>query len=213
MSEKALSEMSTEELEKALAKRKAKEETEAKQKREQYLGQRDAMIVNLITEADRLSNEMIDFKFDCFNDVDEFIEKMKTYGDVKERSKGNLTITTEDDQFRIKIKSQVLKRFDERAELAEHKLKSFLESMVKKKDQKAYKVITSLLERNHKGDYDIALIQRLYKMENEFDHELWKEAIKLFKESYSESGTTRYINFFKKVNDRWEPIIMTFASL
>ena len=120
------------------------------------------------------------------------------------------------DQYKIEFSSQVNKCFDERAELAEVKLKEFLATFVKKKDKPAYELVMALLERNDKtGDFDINLINRLYKMRDRFDNPLWIEALDMFQESYCPYGTAQYIKFSSKNpdNNGWDAILLDFAKL
>jgi hypothetical protein len=72
-----------------------------------------------------------------------------------------------------------------------------------------------LLERNSiTGDLDINNINRLYKMENDFDDPDWVEAIRLFKESYNPKGSVEYVRFYSRTdNNGWEQINLNFSSL
>jgi len=141
---------------------------------------------------------------------------MLEYGQIRggENNKGSFEVKNE--KYKIKFSSQVNKCFDERAELAEKKLKEFLASFVKKKDRSAYDLIITLLERNSKtGDFDFDLINRLYKMRDRFNNPLWVEALDMFMESYSPYGTAQYIQFFEKnpTNNCYEAVVLDFAKL
>jgi hypothetical protein len=105
--------------------------------------------------------------------------------------------------------------FDERSRLAEAKLKEFLGGFVKRNNKNLHKLIMGMLERNsYTGDLDITNINRLYKLEKEFDDPNWKEAIVLFKESYQPSHTASYVRFYE-LNEagRYENIGLQFSSM
>lgn len=208
--------MTTAELEKMLKDRKAAEKAEADKKRKEYESSRDELVDRLASFAEELEGQMRELKYVAFRELIAFRDTMLEYGQLrrKEMNKGNFEIKT--DKYKVMFTSQVNKRFDERAQLAEGKLKTFIDSFVKKRDIKTYQLVKSLLERNPKtGDYDIDLINRLYSMEDSFDDQNWKDALKLFKESYSPYGTAQYVRFFVKneTNNSWEPIVLDFAKL
>jgi hypothetical protein len=211
---KSVAEMSTKELKAMVAEREAAENQEREVKRELYEKDKDDLINALGSRAHGLSVMLKDFKSTAMTDVLGFRKTLLEYGALKggDKNKGNFEI--KNDQFRVSFSSQVKKCFDERSELAEEKLKLFLSTTVKKRDQKLHKLILSLLERNKVGDLDISNIQRLYQMENDFEDTNWKEAIALFKESYKADGTTFYVRFFlKNETNGWDLINLNFSSL
>ena len=210
-----LNALSTRDLEKALAARKAQENAERDALRQQYENEKDALISALGGTATKAADILKAFKEDAMGQVRGFRSKLLEYGQLRkgEANKGNFEI--KNDSYKITFSSQVKKCFDERSELAEEKLKSFLGSFVKKRDKDLHDLVLSLLERNPKsGDLDISNIQRLYKLEDRFDNEDWREAIRLFKESYNPEGTAYYVRFFQKAEDNsWQHINLNFSSL
>ncbi|MBA9078966.1 DUF3164 family protein [Rufibacter quisquiliarum] len=211
----ALKEVPTEELERLLALRKQEEKFEKQRQREQYEAEEHQLVVHLTENANKLHGALAGFKKVCFDRLKEHYEKLKAYGGVSEANKGNFSIKSADGLMKVEYSKQVGKGFDARASLAEERLKMFLESFVRVKDKRMYKMVTSLLERNAvTGDFDIKLINRLYKMEEDFDNQDWKEAIRLFKESYTEQKTTNYVRFFlADENGKLQPLSLNFASL
>ena len=86
---------------------------------------------------------------------------------------------------------------------------------MKKRDKQTFEIVSALLQRNEKnGDFDIGLINRLYKLEDKYDDENWKEGIRLFKQAYNPSGTAHYIRFYKKnENGAWDNVVLDFAKI
>lgn len=212
----ALADMSIEEIQELLAEKTKAQNAERAEKRRVYEEGKEHLINTLGGFAVSLSGQMLDLKLEAFRDLLRFREKMLEYGDIrgKENNKGSFELKNE--RYKIVFRSQINKCFDERAELAEKKLKEFLASFVKKKDNKAYSLVMALLERNDKtGDFDINLINRLYKMRDQFDNPLWHEALNLFQESYSPHGSAQYIQFLVKNdgNNSYEPVVLDFAKL
>lgn len=210
-----LTALSTRDLEKALAQRKAQENAEREARRSEYETEKDELINTLGTTAIATADTLRTFKQSAMENVRGFRAKLLEYGQLRkgEANKGNFEI--KNDSFKITFSSQVRKCFDERSELAEEKLKKFLGSFVKKRDKDLHDLVLSLLERNPKsGDLDISNIQRLYKLEDRFDNDDWREAIRLFKESYNPDGTAYYVRFFNKDEQNgWQLINLNFASI
>jgi hypothetical protein len=215
MSTKPQKDLSIAELE-ALLEEKRKEETAIRnQQREQYEQNRDALITELCDFATHINSQMCDLKYEAMRRLAEFRQDMLEYGSLRfgEKNKGSFEI--KNDNFKISFSSNVVKTFDERAELAEAKIKEFLRSFVKKRDMETFKLVNALLERNEKsGDFDMGLINRLYKLEDNYDDLNWKEGIRLFKEAYNPSGTAYYIRFFQKDEiGNWNAILLDFAKV
>lgn len=212
----ALENLSTDELEQLLQKRKKAETEKLKKARKAYEDKREAIINELSQEAQELQDKLIAFKKKAFETLLDFREQMLDYGDVRngENNKGNFEI--KNDQLKILFSKQVRKQFDERASLAEEHISRFLNTFVKKKDRVSFDLVTSLLKRNEEtGKFDINLINRLYKLEDRFDNPDWKKGIQLFKEAYNEFGTASYIRFFKK-NEKlngFDPVVLEFSRL
>ncbi len=208
--------LSADDLKKILKdKQKAEKDLQAK-KRKTYENNRTQLIDELGGFADTLVAQMLDLKYESFKRLAEFREQMLEYGTLRRGDKNKGSFEIKNDQYKILFTSQINKRFDERAELAEQKLRTFMDGFIKKRDLKMYNLIKTILERNPKtGDYDIDLINRLYKMEDQFDDQNWKDALRLFKESYNPYGTAQYVRFFKMntTNNSWEALVLDFAKL
>jgi hypothetical protein len=207
--------LSTQDLEALLKEKKANEAAESAKKRNNYEHERDVLINLLGSEAAHAHIVLRELKRLAMLRLKDFRTRMLEYGDIKggEKNKGNFQI--ENENFKILFSTQVRKKFDERSETAEEHLKLFLNSFVKKRDQKLHKFIMGLMERNSKtGDLDIDNINRLYAMENDFDDENWKKAIVLFKESYNPTETAEYVRFYKKnENGGWDLINLQFSGV
>lgn len=211
-----LSKLTPQQLKEALKEVNKRDRENREAKKAQYEKERDELIYSLIEDAIAISKYMQGLKIKSMSSLQAFRDKMLEYGQLRkgEANKGTFEIKT--DRYKIQFTNHEIKGFDERATLAEAKLKLFLANTVKKRDLQLHDLILSLISRNHKsGDFDIALINRLYQMEDRFDDANWKEAIKLFKESFVANKTAQYVRFFvrKGEEDQWEAINLDFAKI
>ena len=92
-----------------------------------------------------------------------YYNALKEYGELKRDEQ--LGFTVNNDTFRVQVKGNRVKRFDERADVAEKRLIDYLEKWIARKGEgeknPIYKLAMSLLQRNESGDLDYKSISRL----------------------------------------------------
>jgi hypothetical protein len=210
--------MSVEDLEKILEQKKEAASQSKQQKRKEYEGTRDDVVLKLIGKAKQQNIQMKSMKEEAATECAFIYDLMKEYGDLKNDNQGSFTVKTSDGRFKITRKNQKQKGFDERAIVAEEKLRLYLTDFIKDRNdpgsKKMYKLAMSLLERNASGDLDVSLVSRLYKMEDEFEDSRYTDIMDLFRESYTENSTATYFQFFEKQPDgRYLNIELSFSRL
>lgn len=209
-----VSQMSTQELKELLA-RKEKQEREARiKKRENYERRRDHMVRNMVTEAGILQGIMSKFKAATMLKLEEFSKEAHLYGQIKKHSKGGFSLRTTDGQMMVRYERNTSPEYDERAGMAEELLKEFLEDKVKKRDKKAFIMVTNLLSRDKEGRYYPSRINGLLKIRDLYADERWQKAMQLFEESYRNRLVSYTVTFHVKDEmEKDKAIILTFASI
>lgn len=145
-----------------------------------------------------------------------FTAVMKDYGQVKSDDQRSYTIT--DGDFRLEVKSNKVKGFDERADLAAERLidylKRYMQNSEKGSDDPMYQMAMTLLERNKMGDLDYKSISKLYELEDKFDDE-YADIMRLFKEAnVVQHNATNY--YFYRCNPEtgvWNRVEPSFCRL
>lgn len=211
---KPVSELTTEELDLLLREREQKARAEKERKERQYQKTKNELVNELVHDALGIQEVLKEFKGAAFSRLKEHYERMKEFGDVRSNHKGNFQLKSDCGDFKVEFSNQVIKEFDERAELAAEHLNDFLLTHVKKKDTEMYEYIKGLSEKKN-DKFDINLVGRLFAMEDKFQHESWKKAIELFKASYVEVDSAQYVRFFKRNDETgaFENINLNFASV
>lgn len=212
----ATKQLSIAELEEQLKAAKKEKKEKQERERKEYEDERDNLINELAGFAVNVHGQMCDLKHEAMKQMTAFRERMLEYGSLRRGEKNKGSFEIKNDKYKVTFSSNIVKAFDERAELAEKKIKSFLTTFVKKRDKETFKLVNALLERSDKtGDFDIGLINRLYKLEDTYDDPDWKEGIRLFKEAYNPSGTAYYIRFFERNENTgaWDAIVLDFAKV
>jgi hypothetical protein len=202
------------ELKQELAAAKEAERQAKIQLKEQYEKDRNDLVVSLISVAVDVSGMLQAFKQESMEKLKAWFERMRDYGNAKENQE-NFQILSTDGSLKIVFSYSISKGFDERSKLAEEKLKEYLTQKVKKRDLQSFNFIMSLLERNKvNGELDVSNIQRLYKLEQEINDEIFTESMNLFRESYKEQGSKYYARFYKKdADEKFVQIPLDFAAI
>lgn len=211
---KALSELSTAELEAHLKQRRDLEAKKLEKERIEYEKNRDEKVQAMMLTAKALFREMGEFKTFCHIEMEKQAIKLAEYGKLRSNSKGGFSISDSEDTMRIKRRRDTEPSWDERSSKAIELIKEFLSDTIKKRDVKLHEILLSFLERNANGDLEYSRVMDLYKHEDKFDDPRWKEGLRLIKESFSNHLKGFGYEFkFKDEHGHWENIILNFSSI
>ena len=152
-------------------------------RRETYEALRGEFMQDVKSKVTSLVEDVKGFRGWLEKEADAFTKVMKEYGQVKSDEQRSYTIT--DGDFRLEVKSNKVKGFDERADMAADRLidylKRYMQNSEKGSDDPMYQMAMTLLERNKMGDLDYKSISKLYELEDKFDEE-YADIMRLFKE-------------------------------
>jgi len=209
-----LSNLSAADLEAALKEKRDQERREREARKAEYEAERHDLVMRLVKRAQELSEQLTEFKTVAVLQLDEFRKRADEYGDIRSNSKGGFSIRNANGTYKVAYERNVVSEYDERADIAEELLRDFLGDMVKKRDAQAYEVITGLLERGKKGDFNPAAVNALLKMKDKYSDQRWVKAMNLFIESFNTRLISMNVSFFKKNSmDKDVLIPLTFASI
>lgn len=195
-----LSKLSAAELEAALQRKREEERNTALQRREAYEGIRAELLTRMSARVEAVAFDAKSFADECTNESAAFREVLAEYGQL--RNPGQLSFTIRDDKFKWEVKSNKVKRFDERADVAAARLIEFLQAWIKNQqdgiDNPMYQLAMTLLERNKYGDLDYKSISKLYDLETKFNNPEYTDIMNLFRESNIVEGTAINHYFYKR---------------
>lgn len=213
---KSASEMSVQELEALLQSKKDSERETRLKKKEAYEGIRADVVHRIRTRVMQESMSIHDlFKF-IQEETDAFKEVMEEYGQLRYDNQQSFTIQDED--FKIEVKSNKVKKFDERADMAASRLIDFLNQWMQKSEKGTndpmYQLAMTLLERNKVGELDYKSISKLYELEDQFNDPEYSAIMGLFKESNVTLGNAVNYYFSRKTERGvWIKIELSFNRL
>lgn len=145
-----------------------------------------------------------------------FMEVLKEYGKLKRDEQLGFTVV--DGAFKVQMKGCRIKKFDERADVAEKRLVDFLNAWIEKADSGAknpmYKLAMSMIQRNEMGDLDYKSVSRLYELEEDFNDPEYTEIMSLFRESNTVEGSRISFCFEQKDKyNNWSRIEPSFNRM
>lgn len=185
-------------------------------RREAYEALRSEFMHAVRGKAEALTEDVTGFKKWLEGETDSFTAVMKEYGQVKSGEQMSYTIV--DGDFKLEVKSNKVKGFDERADMAAERLIDYLKRYMQRSDKGAddpmYQMAMTLLERNKMGDLDYKSISKLYELEDKFDGE-YADIMRLFKEANVVQRNARNYYFWKRnpENGVWTRIEPSFCRL
>ena len=184
-------------------------------RRETYEALRGEFMHEVKTNVLEMVNAVTGFRGWLEKEADAFTKVMKEYGQVKSDEQRSYTIT--DGDFRLEVKSNKVKGFDERADMAADRLidylKRYMQNSEKGSDDPMYQMAMTLLERNKMGDLDYKSISKLYELEDKFDEE-YADIMRLFKEAnVVQRNATNYFSRRNPENGVWTRIEPSFCRL
>ena len=145
-----------------------------------------------------------------------FRNVMRDYGQLR-RGGEQASFSVVDGNFKLEVKSNKVKSFDERADMAAERLINYLKDYIRRTDKGVddpmYQLAMTLLERNKQGDLDYKSISKLYSLESNFDEE-YAAIMQLFKESNVVYKTAVNYYFYKRdENGVWRRVEPSFCRL
>ncbi len=199
-----------------LAQLQAEAKNDRLAKRESYEALRGEFMHDVLQKVECVESEVSGFKQWLDSETSAFTKVMREYGAVKNEGQQSYTIT--DGDFKLEVKFNKVKGFDERADLAAERLVDYLKRYMSASengvDDPMYQMAMTLLERNKTGDLDYKSISKLYELEDKFDEE-YVEIMSLFKEAnVVQTTATNY--YFSKRNAEtgvWRRIEPSFCRL
>lgn len=212
-----ISNLSSKELAVMLAKKREEEREARMQKKDAYEGIKAEVVNGVETKVRAVCAEVQGLHKYCIDELGAFRKVMQEYGQLK-RGDQQMSFTVQEKNFKVEVKSNKVKKFDERADIAAVRLIEFLQNWIKGKDDgpdnPMYQLAMTLLERNKNGDLDYKSISKLYELEDQFDDPEYSDIMALFKESHLVEGTATNFYFYERDNLRvWRKLEPSFNRL
>ena len=189
---------------KELLKQLQQEEKESKRnRRDAYEGLRAQFMLEVKNRLLPVVDDVKAFRDWVEKEAAAFRAVMREYGQLRKDEQASFTIV--DGDMKLEVRSNKVKSFDERADLAAERLVGT--------DDPMYQLGMTMIERNRQGDLDYKSVSKLYELEDRFDSE-YTEIMDLFRESNVVYKTAVNYYFHKRdENGVWHRIEPSFCRL
>lgn len=197
-----LSQLSSADIEKLLLQKKKEEIDHKRQRREAYEGIRADVVLKIEQKVRQVAADVQGLFAYVTEETEAFKGVMSEYGEL--RYDNQLSYTLKQENFKIEVKTNKVKKFDERADIAASRLIEFLLAWIaeqpKGTDNPLYQLAMTMLERNKYGDLDYKQVSNLYDLEEKFNDPEYSAIMSLFKESHLVETTATNFYFWQKNN-------------
>lgn len=211
-----LSALSADERRSLMQELQAQEAAEKQRKTDAYEAIRAQFLIDVKKRINEYVQHGKDLKLWLRGEAETYYKVLVEYGKLKRTEQIGYTVS--DEEFKMQVKGNRVKKFDERADIAEKRLVDFLNDWIENKEggQKnpMYKLAMAMIQRNEMGDLDYKSISRLYELEEDFNDPEYSEIMGLFRESNVVEGTS--INFYFEEKDsynNWRKIEPSFNRI
>lgn len=195
-----LTNLSADQLAELLEKKRAEEQEAANGNRVAYESLRMDFVCRIRRELQIAMRIMSEFRDLVVKDSASFYDILKDYGQLRSDDQRGFTVQL--DNFKIEVKSNTVKGFDERADIAAERLIKFLRDWIKNRDKgeddPMYQLAMTMIERNRYGQLDYKSVSKLYDLDSKFNDPEYSEIMKLFKESNVAERTATNFYFWEK---------------
>lgn len=216
MSDIDLSKLSAEEKSKLLRELSEEQANRKKQQKDAFEGIRAETLHKIKMAVFKYIEEGKAFKKWLRGESEAYFEILKEYGQLKRDEQIGFKLN--DETFKLQVKGNRVKKFDERADIAEKRLVEFLTDWVKNSEKGTsdpmYKLCMKMLARNEEGDLDYKSISYLYEMESDFNSAEYSEIMNLFRESNTTEKTVIHFYFEEKDKyNNWKKLEPSFNKM
>lgn len=158
---------------------------------------RDDLVREIVDKAQQLRESMRIFKRQAFDDMTAFAAlSAEKYGVKLGGTKGNLTLTSFDGRYQVKLSHADIKTFDERL----HAAKEMVDACIHRWTAGSRAEIKALVEHAFQTDKEGKIsVSRIYTLlQLDIDDSEWQQAMQALRESMQVISTSTYIRIYQR---------------
>ena len=179
-----------------------------------YDQKKERMLISLLRGAQQLSEDLQEFKRGAFAMWRAFeAEALEDYGVETTTDRGNGTLYSFDQQYKVQMNSCSVIEFDSRIKAAQSLISELLREWGKNADENIMAIVNSAFETDQKGLINVRRILGLNRIKIQDDR--WTVAMQAIQDSIIEVDRASYLNFYRRVEvngkTQWELIPLSLA--
>jgi hypothetical protein len=174
---------------------------------------RNTLVLDIVSKANDLRNLLGDFKADAFGDIQAFAElSAEKYGIKLGGIKGNISLSSFDGRYQVKLSQADVKIFDERLQAA----KDLVDLCIHRWTEGSRIEIKALVEHAFQTDKEGKIsLGRIYTLMNlDIQDEQWQQAMQALKDSMQVVSTTAYLRIYERDDKgKFEQLALDLAGV
>lgn len=174
--------------------------------------ERDALVKEIVAKADKLADEIYNFKNNALGDIAAFVDlSAEKYGANIGGKKGNISLLTFDGRYKIVRAIDERQVFDERLQAAKALIDECITEWAQGANANLHTLITDAFQVDKLGRLNINRILGLRRLN--IDDDRWKHAMAAISESLQVIDTKTYIRIYERQeNGSYEPMPLNVAA-
>jgi hypothetical protein len=181
----------------------------------EYDRQKETLLIPMIREVRELSAMLVDAKRRAFAAWRQFeSDVLEDYGVEVTTAKGNGTLYTFEQTYRVTMNSSAVLAFDNRLKAAQELISACIADWSKTANQNLVALVQEAFETDRHGMVNVRKILSLRRIE--IDDERWHSAMEAIAEATMEIDRAAYLNFYERVErngkQEWELIPLSMAK-
>lgn len=172
---------------------------------------RDALVCELATAAKVVAESLAKLRSRSMGDVQAFVEMSAEQYGVKSPAKGNLTLYSFDQKYKIIRATAERMVFDERLQAAKTIIDECIHEWSQGSSVEIIALVTDAFKVDREGEVNTGRLLALKRLD--IDHAKWKQAIKAIDESMHTAESRSYLRFYERNDETgdYEPIALDFS--
>lgn len=175
---------------------------------------RNDLVVEILTKAEQLQQQLRDFKVATLDDIGAFIDLAgEKYQVSIGGKKGNVSLTSYDGLFRIQRAIQEHVHFDERLQSAKELIDNCIHRWSEGTRSELRVLVDDAFQVDKEGLISTSRVLSLRRHNIEDDE--WKRAMQAIADSIQVSGSKTYVRIYKRtgVDHKWQPVSLDLAAV
>lgn len=209
-----LSTLSAEELKAELERRQIEEEKKIKEKKKSYEIDNENFILNAVSKAKQLRNELKEFKQTTIKQANELYIRMYQIEDKEPKEVKTFSRINKENTMKVTVDMQERFAFTDEAEVHLNTIQDIFKNKFQDRNKGFYKLFEKVMMRNNKGEFDPKLLAKARAEVRELgDSELIAQFDKL-DECQTVIGSSLYCRVYvRDEKNKWQDISLNFSSL
>lgn len=175
---------------------------------------RDDLVQEVIGNAQRMREQLTEFKRRTMADLYAFVDlSAEKYGVKMGGQKGNITFTSFDGRYKIRIDVNEYITFDERLQIAKKLVDECIHRWAEGSGAEIRALVEHAFQTDKEGKISVGRVLGLTRLKIQDDQ--WQAAMQAVHDSMQVAGTTTYMRIYRRVgnSDQYEQLSLDFSKL